>query len=342
MPGCTRFGSRKLVCRSFRGFPNSSATRVARSDKRLATGVPGLDEMTGGGIPAGDVGPTHGPCRKRKDNVRDPVRGAGIARRRELRRRRVRGVSRNVSCARKDAAARSRRDGRPREARRHLSAAARSLGRRNAGRDPHAVQRLGATRVVIDSLSGFEVALAPSYREDFRESLYRLVGALTATGVTVLMTAEVIDPYPGVSIHVGARLVHHGRHFRATIRRDRRTPREGAGHRQNARQRSCDGFPTVSLTLRGRSSAKPSRATTGSLPASQRSYRWSYRPSRARPRRRTGKGDMAAPPESGSASVLGRLAGALGVRSRCLRGDGWANPRPAVRQCSLPSDAGVR
>ena len=59
-----------------------------------------------------------------------------------------------------------------------------------------AVQRLGATRVVIDSLSGFEVALAPTFRTDFRESLYRLVGALTATGVTVLMTAEVIDPYP--------------------------------------------------------------------------------------------------------------------------------------------------
>ena len=58
------------------------------------------------------------------------------------------------------------------------------------------MHRLGATRVVIDSLSGFEVALAPTYRTDFRESLYRLVGALTATGVTVLMTAEVIDPYP--------------------------------------------------------------------------------------------------------------------------------------------------
>ncbi|HTD61644.1 MAG TPA: ATPase domain-containing protein, partial [Gemmatimonadaceae bacterium] len=52
------------------------------------------------------------------------------------------------------------------------------------------VERLGATRVVIDSLSGFEVALAPTFRDDFRESLYRLVGALTATGVTVLMTAE--------------------------------------------------------------------------------------------------------------------------------------------------------
>jgi circadian clock protein KaiC len=58
------------------------------------------------------------------------------------------------------------------------------------------VASVGATRVVIDSLSGFEVALAPTYREDFRESLYRLIGALTATGVTVVMTAEVIDVFP--------------------------------------------------------------------------------------------------------------------------------------------------
>jgi circadian clock protein KaiC len=60
-----------------------------------------------------------------------------------------------------------------------------------------AVQRLGATRVVIDSLSGFEIALAPTFRVDFRESLYRLVGALTATGVTIIMTAEVIEQFPG-------------------------------------------------------------------------------------------------------------------------------------------------
>jgi circadian clock protein KaiC len=56
-----------------------------------------------------------------------------------------------------------------------------------------AVDRLGAKRVVIDSLSGFEVALAPTFREDFRESLYRLVGTLTAAGVTVFMTAEISD-----------------------------------------------------------------------------------------------------------------------------------------------------
>lgn len=58
-----------------------------------------------------------------------------------------------------------------------------------------AVQRLKATRVVIDSLSGFEVALAPTFREDFRESLYRLVGTLTATGITVFMTAEVSEGF---------------------------------------------------------------------------------------------------------------------------------------------------
>src|SRR4029078_6543615 len=52
-----------------------------------------------------------------------------------------------------------------------------------------------ARRVVIDSLSGFELALAPTFREDFRESLYRLVAALTGMGVTVMMTAELEDTY---------------------------------------------------------------------------------------------------------------------------------------------------
>jgi circadian clock protein KaiC len=57
------------------------------------------------------------------------------------------------------------------------------------------VRRLHATRVVIDSLSGFELALAPTFREDFRESLLRLVTALTREGVSVLMTSELEDRY---------------------------------------------------------------------------------------------------------------------------------------------------
>jgi circadian clock protein KaiC len=57
------------------------------------------------------------------------------------------------------------------------------------------INRLKAKRVVIDSLSGFELALASVFREDFREALYRMVAVLTGMGVTVLMTAELEDQY---------------------------------------------------------------------------------------------------------------------------------------------------
>jgi circadian clock protein KaiC len=57
------------------------------------------------------------------------------------------------------------------------------------------IRRLKATRVVIDSLSGFELALAPTFRADFRESLSRLVTALSIAGVTVVLTSELEDRY---------------------------------------------------------------------------------------------------------------------------------------------------
>ncbi|MEO7937401.1 MAG: ATPase domain-containing protein [Burkholderiaceae bacterium] len=57
------------------------------------------------------------------------------------------------------------------------------------------IRRTGATRIVIDSLSGFELALAPTFQEDFREALARMVPALTSAGATVLMTSELEDRY---------------------------------------------------------------------------------------------------------------------------------------------------
>ncbi len=57
------------------------------------------------------------------------------------------------------------------------------------------VRRLQATRVVLDSLSGFELTLAPTFRADFRESMARMVSALASTGVSVLMTSELEDRY---------------------------------------------------------------------------------------------------------------------------------------------------
>ncbi|MFA5172442.1 MAG: ATPase domain-containing protein [Sulfuriferula sp.] len=57
------------------------------------------------------------------------------------------------------------------------------------------ITRMKAKRVVIDSLSGFELALAPEFSEDFRGSLYRMVAELTSMGVTILMTSELEDRY---------------------------------------------------------------------------------------------------------------------------------------------------
>jgi circadian clock protein KaiC len=57
------------------------------------------------------------------------------------------------------------------------------------------IDEMKATRVVIDSLSGFELAVAPTFREDFRESLFRMVTVLSGLGVTVLMTSELEDRY---------------------------------------------------------------------------------------------------------------------------------------------------
>jgi circadian clock protein KaiC len=58
-----------------------------------------------------------------------------------------------------------------------------------------AVGRVGAKRLVIDSLVSLEVALAPGFREDFRESLYRMIVALTGAGVTILSTVEIEDSF---------------------------------------------------------------------------------------------------------------------------------------------------
>ena len=57
------------------------------------------------------------------------------------------------------------------------------------------IKETKATRVVIDSLSGFELALSSIFRDNFRESLYRLIAVLTGMGATVMMTAELEDRY---------------------------------------------------------------------------------------------------------------------------------------------------
>jgi circadian clock protein KaiC len=63
-----------------------------------------------------------------------------------------------------------------------------------------AVKRIDAKRVVIDSMVGFEMALAPDYRHEFRESLYRMIAALTRLGVTVVSTVEVEENFTSMGL----------------------------------------------------------------------------------------------------------------------------------------------
>jgi circadian clock protein KaiC len=58
-----------------------------------------------------------------------------------------------------------------------------------------AAKKTGAKRLVIDSLAGFEMALAPGFRSDFRESLYRMIVSLTGIGITILSTLEMVESF---------------------------------------------------------------------------------------------------------------------------------------------------
>ena len=64
----------------------------------------------------------------------------------------------------------------------------------------NSVKRIGCKRLVIDSLVGFEMALAPGFRADFRESLYRMIAALTRLGVTIVSTVEVDENFTSMNL----------------------------------------------------------------------------------------------------------------------------------------------
>ena len=156
---------------------------------RLNLGVPGLDEMLGGGLPRGYSLLVAGPSGSGKSTLASAFLAEGV-------RRGETGVI----------AAFEQHPNRSRD--RALMALIESdrvglVDNRTADLSideiilllMREIQRLKASRVVIDSLSGFELALAPTFQDDFRESLLRLVTTLTGAGVTVLMTSELEDRY---------------------------------------------------------------------------------------------------------------------------------------------------
>jgi circadian clock protein KaiC len=159
------------------------------SDSRLSMGVTGLDEMMGGGLPRGYSLLVAGPSGSGKSILA----GAFLA---EGGRRGETGVI--AAFEQRPHKSRGREVSELIDSGRVGVIDTRAL---NVSVDEISmlliveIERLHATRVVIDSLSGFELALPPTFRTDFRESLARMVSALATTGATVLMTSELEDRY---------------------------------------------------------------------------------------------------------------------------------------------------
>ena len=195
MPGLHTFRITDDGLQIFPRIPEQTRTRQRQQRKRLSTGVPGLDEMIGGGVVAGDAVMLTGPAGSGKSTVATQFVAEGL-------RSGETAVIAVFEEYPEDYLARADvRDPEIGKMIREGKLEVIYLRPLDLSVDEalaailEAVERLGATRIVIDSLSGFEVALAPTFREDFRESLYRLVGTLTATGVTVFMTAEVSEGF---------------------------------------------------------------------------------------------------------------------------------------------------
>lgn len=160
-----------------------------RSKVRLATGVPRLDEMLGGGLPSGYSLLVAGPSGSGKtilataflaEGVRRGEPGVIVAFEQTPSQSWIRTLDDLVRAGKIGLINTRSLDLSIDEIVQHLVTL---------------IHKMKATRVVIDSLSGFELAVAPAFREDFRESLFRMFAVLSGLGVTVLMTSELEDRY---------------------------------------------------------------------------------------------------------------------------------------------------
>jgi circadian clock protein KaiC len=166
-----------------------SAIKASTGEQRVPMGVPGLDEMLGGGLPAGYSLLVVGPSGSGKTILATEFLAEGVRR----------GEPGVIAAFEKS----------PSQLLNNklqilikagqvgvIDTRSLDLSIDETLHDLIAmINRMQAKRVVIDSLSGFELALAPEFSEDFRGSLYRMIAELTGMGVTILMTSELEDRY---------------------------------------------------------------------------------------------------------------------------------------------------
>jgi len=172
------------------GTAVASAVKTADDDRRVPMGIPGLDDMLGGGLPVGYSLLLVGPSGSGKTIFSTEFLAEGI-------RRGEPGVIAAFEKSPSQLLGNRRlysmvQDGKVGV----IDTRSLDLSIDETLHDLiQMINQMKAKRVVIDSLSGFELALAPEFSEDFRGSLYRMIAELTDMGVTILMTSELEDRY---------------------------------------------------------------------------------------------------------------------------------------------------
>ena len=201
VPGLHTFRITDAGLQAFpRTFGLAGRMEKAKGQRRLSCGIPGLDAMMGGGIPVGDSLLVAGPSGSGKSLLGTQFLAEGIRQ----------GEPGVVAIFEErpeeyvDRASSFRLDLDMPQVQGQLKIIYIRPLDLSVDETVHeiidAVQGIGAKRLVIDSLTGFEMALALAFRTDFRESLYRMIGAFTRVGVTILSTVEVQETFTGFDL----------------------------------------------------------------------------------------------------------------------------------------------
>ena len=173
----------------------ASGAHKQPGDRRLSMGIPELDVMMGGGIPEGDSVLIAGSSGSGKSILATQFISAGLRNgeaciivmfeeRPAKYSSRAAGLGMDLQQALKDGTLEML----------YLRPLDLSVDE-TMQEILDAVERTGAKRLVIDSLVGFEMALAPGFRADFRESLYRMIAVLTGANVTIISTVEIDESF---------------------------------------------------------------------------------------------------------------------------------------------------
>ena len=163
-------------------FDRVPGAPLPRDAERLPTGVAGLDALLHGGLPQGHTMLVSGPTGIGKTVLSTSFLRAGAERGEkgvavyfEKGTARLRNVELASMAQAGDVAVIDTRS---------LSLSVEEL----MDEMTTAIDRIGATRVVIDSLSEIELYLAPEARADVRLAVFRTLTALTQRGVTAMVT----------------------------------------------------------------------------------------------------------------------------------------------------------